>query len=338
MFRYKSDSMPTSARVLVLIVAVSGVLAGCGGASGACVVDEERIARRVAELLEEHAAELADESGGEGDSEDDDADDDHARLAAGGGEAPEPRPVPGPSARPVPATPFSDPPSGPRAGFPAAAPQVVRPTPTEPPPRVWVPPGRSPSRGPENALVTLIVFTDFQCPFCSRVAGTVEELRGRYPDELRVVFKQFPLSMHARAMPASEASVEAFVQGGDAAFWRMHDQLFANQRALSLEDLVGHAAALGLDAGRLGAAVEAQVHAASIEADMALGTASGVTGTPTFFLNGTRLVGAVPLDVLVAAVEAELVVARAALAHGTPRARIYETIANGAPRRPRGAR
>lgn len=167
---------------------------------------------------------------------------------------------------------------------------------------------------------------------------TVDELRARYPDELRVVFKHFPLAFHARAMPASEASVEAFVQGGESAFWRMHDLLFANQRALSLDELVGYASTVSLDAGRLGAAVESHVHVPAIEADVALGRASGVTGTPTFFLNGTRLVGAPPIDGLVAAVEAELVVARAELARGTPRARIYETIANGAPRRARGTR
>lgn len=303
---------------------------GCAGAPCDCAVNEERIARRVAELVEEHAAEQAEEAA---DGEDDDDDDAPPTAPAGGGAGPRA------SSPPVGARPFSDPaPAGPAPAPAPAGPPVLAPRPTEPAPRVWINVGRSPSRGPAGALVTVVAFTDFQCPFCSRAAQTIEELRSRYPDELRVVFKQFPLEIHARAMPAAEAAVEAFVQGGVDAFWRMHDVLFANNRALSLEDLVRYASELGLDAGRLAAAVEADVHRAAVEADVALGRASGVTGTPTFFMNGTRLVGARPIEVLVEAVEAELLVARAQLARGTPRARIYETIANGAPRRPRGTR
>lgn len=311
--------MCSDARALAVFVALASALGGCGASQSACVVDEERIAQRVAELLEEHASEPAE--GNDDDSEDD-------GEAAGG--------VPRGARQPVAAAPFSDPPPVPRpSGDPSP---LARARPTEPPARVWIAPGRSPSRGPDGALVTVIVFTDFQCPYCSRAAETVEALRARYPDELRVVFKHFPLPMHPHAMPASEAAVEAFVQGGEDGFWRMHDRLFATQRGLSLDDLVDDASALGLDSGRLGAAVEAQVHAPAIEADIALGTASGVTGTPTFFLNGTRLVGAPRLEAFAAAVDAELVVARAELARGTPRSRIYETIANGAPRRSGGAR
>ena len=222
----------------------------------------------------------------------------------------------------------------------SAAPEHARES--EPDTTVYhVPVEGAPTRGPDHARITLVAFTDFQCPFCGRAVATLDELRERLGDDLRVVVRHFPLPFHTHAMGAHEAAQEAYAQGGDEAFFAMHDRLFANQRALTEADLEGYAAELGLDVDRFRRAMRDHRHQARVEADMELGRRLGVQGTPTFFLNGRRLLGAQPIErflILADEVRAE---AQAALDAGTAPEALYATlIADGVrevdavPRRP----
>ncbi len=197
-----------------------------------------------------------------------------------------------------------------------------------------VPVGNSPVLGANDALVTVIVFSDFECPFCARVEPTLAQLRERFGRDIRFVWKHMPLPFHQKAGPASEATVEAMAQQGHAGFWRFHGALFAENRAADILDrpsLERIAQAQGLNMERFRAALDNHTHNAVIEADKTLAQQIAANGTPHFFINGKRLVGAQPLDRFVAAVEAALTEARAKVAAGTPRARVYEEITgNGA--------
>lgn len=146
--------------------------------------------------------------------------------------------------------------------------------------------GDVPSFGPKDAKVTIVEFSDFQCPYCTRAAEATTELKKKYGDKVRFVFRQFPLSFHPQAQKAAEASLAAHAQGK---FWAYHDILFANQSALSEEDLKKHASKAGLNAGVLEKAVKADTYKEAVARDVALGTEVGVNGTPTMFLNGKRV-------------------------------------------------
>jgi protein-disulfide isomerase len=188
-----------------------------------------------------------------------------------------------------------------------------------------------PSRGPANALVTLVLFTDFECPFCSRVAPTLEAILQQYGTDVRLVLRNNPLPFHSHAQLAAEAALEAFAQGGDSAFWRYHDLLFANQRALERADLESYARQIGLDMPRFVQALDTHAHAAAIDADRALAAQLGATGTPTVFVNGKLVRGAQPLQAFQARVDTELAAARQLVRRGTPRVRLYQRIIqNGA--------
>jgi protein-disulfide isomerase len=140
--------------------------------------------------------------------------------------------------------------------------------------------------GPETAPVTLVEYGDFECPFCGAAHPSVVQVRQTLGDELRFAFRHFPLSqIHPHALPAAEAAEAAGAQGK---FWEMHDMLFANQRALGLDHLLGYAAALGLDLDRFALELEQHTHEPRIREDFMSGIRSGVNGTPTFFVNGVR--------------------------------------------------
>lgn len=186
-----------------------------------------------------------------------------------------------------------------------------------------VPIGDSPVRGRPDAKVTLVLFSDFQCPFCSRAEKTVDELARTYGDDLRVVFKHRPLPFHARAMPAALAVEAARDQGH---FWEMHDRLFAAQGALGDAELEAHAQALGLDVARWKAALASPALSARIAADAQLADRLHVDGTPTLFFNGHKLEGAQPLARMKAAVDAELKKADGKLALGVARAALYDDL------------
>ncbi len=183
-----------------------------------------------------------------------------------------------------------------------------------------------PSRGPADALVTMVVFSDFQCPFCSRLTPTIEQLLSAYPTQLRVVWRNLPLGFHVNAMPAAEAAMEAFAQRGDAGFWAMHDLLFENQRDLTRENLDRWAAQVGLDVPRFRVAMDGHVHQPAIEADAALAARIGARGTPNAFINGVQVTGAQPYDAFVTVVDAELAVAQRLVRLGTPPARVYAAV------------
>jgi protein-disulfide isomerase len=161
----------------------------------------------------------------------------------------------------------------------------------------------APSRGPEAAPVTVVEFTDFECPYCLRAQPSIERLRAEYPDSVRVVFKHFPLSFHKRAINAHRAALAAGEQGK---FWEMHDLIFQNPRALDAGTMKQHARALGLDEARFEQSFASSRLAERIDRDVAEGRAAGVRGTPAFFINGRLLSGAQPFDRFKALVDEEL--------------------------------
>jgi protein-disulfide isomerase len=185
-----------------------------------------------------------------------------------------------------------------------------------------IPVGNSPVLGPNNALVTIVEFSDFQCPFCSRVEDTVRQIRQRYGNDVRLVWKNAPLPFHDRATPAAEAAMAANAQGK---FWEMHDILYQNQRALADADLERYAQQIGLDMNRFRADMQAHRYTAAIDADKALAQRVNAQGTPNFFINGTQLVGAQPMERFTALIDQVLARARTI----TPRERVYaEMVAN----------
>jgi protein-disulfide isomerase len=161
----------------------------------------------------------------------------------------------------------------------------------------------SPVRGPANAAVTIVEFSDFQCSYCARASGTVARVLAQYPGKVRWVFKHYPLEFHADAPLAHRATLAAHQQGK---FWELHDAIFANQRALKRDDLLKHAATLGLDVARFTADLDGDRFKPILARDMAEGTKVGVDGTPTFFIEGQRLVGAQPYEAFVAAIDKAL--------------------------------
>jgi len=160
------------------------------------------------------------------------------------------------------------------------------------------------SLGPDSAPVTIIEFSDFQCPFCARSAPLPRQLVERYPGQVRVVYRHFPIdSIHPRARAAAEASACAHEQGR---FWEYHDALFANARALEDADLERYAGGLSLDLGAFRACVAEGRYREAVERDLADGRSAGVSGTPSFFVNGRLLGGAQPLEAFGPLIEGEL--------------------------------
>jgi protein-disulfide isomerase len=163
--------------------------------------------------------------------------------------------------------------------------------------------GNAPARGPANAPVTVVAFSDFECPFCSRAVPTLKALEEEYGGKLRVAFKHQPLSNHPNAKLAAAASLAAHEQGK---FWEMHDLMFANQRQLDRASLEGYAKQLGLNEARFKAALDSGKFDAQVAADASEGARIGATGTPTFFINGRPLVGALPIDQFRRVIDEEL--------------------------------
>jgi len=151
--------------------------------------------------------------------------------------------------------------------------------------------GESPIRGARGAKVTIVEWSDFQCPFCNRVGPTLQQIEQEYGDSVRIVFKHLPLDIHPDAKAAHAAAEAAHRQGK---FWAMHDRIFANQRDLRVETLAGYAKEIGLDMGRYERDVASRDVQARIEADLEQAQKLGVTGTPAFFINGRNLSGAQP--------------------------------------------
>ena len=145
----------------------------------------------------------------------------------------------------------------------------------------------SPSKGPADAKVTIVEFSDYQCPFCSQAEPLMDQVMAAYPKDVKRVYKQFPLtSIHPNAMPASKAAVAAGKQGK---FWEMHAKLFGNQRELSPENYKKWAEELKLDVAKFEKDMASPEVQAMIDKDMQDAKAADVTGTPTIFVNGKRL-------------------------------------------------
>jgi protein-disulfide isomerase len=161
-----------------------------------------------------------------------------------------------------------------------------------------------PSRGPADAPVTIIEFSDYQCPFCRRAEPTVKQVLDEYEGKVRFVFRHFPLDrIHPQARGASEAAACAAEQGK---FWEYHDELFAGDAQLDAPGLEAAAQKTGLDTAAFKSCVESRKTQALVEADVRDGEAAGVSGTPAFFINGIPLRGALPFDEFKKVIDEEL--------------------------------
>ena len=151
----------------------------------------------------------------------------------------------------------------------------------------------APAFGPADAKVTIVEFSDFECPYCSEAAKTAKQLKEKYGQKVRFVFRQFPLSFHSKAHLAAQASLAANAEGK---FWEMHDMIFENQKKIDRADLDGYAEKLGLDMAKFKAALDAKTFAAAVDADLKLGGEIGVGGTPTMYINGKSVENPSDLD------------------------------------------
>lgn len=193
-----------------------------------------------------------------------------------------------------------------------ASPKAHRPKLLEDP--VAIPVAGSPERGPQDARITLVEFSDFECPYCSLAVAQVNAIMAAYPKDVKLIYKQFPLSMHPHASLAAAASLAANAQGK---FWPMHDVLFQNSRKLNRQNILAWASELHLDIGKFTADLDSGKYQAVIQKDMSDGEAAGVYGTPAFFINGRHYNGPVSLETLKPILDAELKGGKTQVAHAT---------------------
>jgi protein-disulfide isomerase len=159
------------------------------------------------------------------------------------------------------------------------------------------------SKGPSNAPITIVEFSDYQCPFCSRAEETVKKVLDEYKGKIRLFYRDYPLPFHPQAQKASEASLCAADQGK---YWEMHEKLFASQQALAVPQLKDHAKGLGLDAAKFDKCLDSGDKAKVVEASKKAGEELGVSGTPHFFINGRPLSGAQPFEEFKKLIDIEL--------------------------------
>jgi protein-disulfide isomerase len=170
-----------------------------------------------------------------------------------------------------------------------------------------VAPGDAPAIGPADAPITVVEFSDLYCPYCKRVQGTLASIREKYGSDVRLVFKHFPLPIHQGAEQAHRAAAAAGRQGK---FFEMAQRLFDAPHASGREAYAAHALALGLDVERFKRDFDSPELAAEVDADVAQGRSIGVSGTPSFFINGRFLSGAQPLAAFERVIDQELEAAR----------------------------
>ncbi len=161
----------------------------------------------------------------------------------------------------------------------------------------------APSFGPADAKVTIVEFSDFQCPYCSRAAEATAKIKEKYGTKVRLVFRQFPLDFHDKAHVAAQASLEANAQGK---FWQFHDKMFADQKKLDRESLEATAKEVGLDVAKFKKALDDKAHAATVDAELKMGQEVFVDGTPTMFLNGKRIGNPSDFDAISKEIDAAL--------------------------------
>jgi protein-disulfide isomerase len=170
------------------------------------------------------------------------------------------------------------------------------------PPKIAVD-ATGPSRGPSGAPITIVEFSDFECPYCVKAEPTVKEILDAYPGKIRLVYRDFPLPMHARAPKAAEA---AHCAGDQGKYWEMHGKLFANATKLEVSDLKAYARDVGIDGGKFDQCLDSGEKAKLVEMHKQAGEDVGVTGTPAFFINGRQLSGAQPAEAFKAIIDQEL--------------------------------
>ena len=162
---------------------------------------------------------------------------------------------------------------------------------------------KGPSLGADGAAVTIVAFSDYECPYCKQADPAVKQIVEAYPGKVRLVFREFPLPNHRHAQKASEAALCAGDQGK---YWQMNEKLFANQEALEVAKLKEYARAVGLEQTAFDKCLDGGAKAKDIEASMKAGEDAGVSGTPSFFINGRPLSGAASFDRLKEIIDAEL--------------------------------
>jgi protein-disulfide isomerase len=193
-----------------------------------------------------------------------------------------------------------------------------------------VPVGGSPVLGSNNALVTIVEFSDFQCPYCSKVEPTLKAIREKYGDKVRLVWKNEPLPFHPRAEPAAEVAMEARAEKGDKGFWEAHDKLFASQPKLDDPDLEKVAQDIGLNLDKVRDAMKNHKYKPVIDGDADLADDLQASGTPHFFVDGRRLVGAQPPEKFEKIIDEEITKAQAMISSGKRADQVYDAmIANG---------
>lgn len=161
-----------------------------------------------------------------------------------------------------------------------------------------------PSLGPATAPVTIVEYLDFECPYCASAGETMKKVRETYGDKVRVVYRDFPLAFHQRALPAAEA---ARCAGDQGKFWEYHDKLFANQQSLADADLKKYAADLSLNVEAFNSCLDSGKHREAVRKDQTQGEQSyGVSGTPAFFVNGRFVSGAQPFEAFKPIIDDEL--------------------------------
>jgi len=191
--------------------------------------------------------------------------------------------------------------------------------------------GDEPQMGPDDALMTIVEFGDFDCPFCKEKAPTLTQLREKYGNDLRVIWLNYPIPSHSNARPAASAALEALMQQGDAGFWKMHDKLFENQGNLNRQTLERLAKELGLDMKKFREALDNDKYAERLDREYALGQKLNIPGTPSYFMNG-RFMAGFPLQTWSFAIDQRMGAVRRAVENGVPRSEIYERItAQGRP-------
>jgi protein-disulfide isomerase len=186
--------------------------------------------------------------------------------------------------------------------------------------------------GPAHALVTLVVFSDFQCPFCRRASATLRSIAARRPAEVRLVWKDFPLPMHEHAFDAAHFARTARHESGEATFWAVHDRLFEEQERLGTETFAAIAREMHVDWDHVRRDLRDRRFGLIVHESIALGDALEVNQTPTTFVNGRRVVGAQPESLLDALVSEELRKAKALVAEGVAPRDVYGRITSAGKR------
>jgi protein-disulfide isomerase len=163
----------------------------------------------------------------------------------------------------------------------------------------------APVKGSGDAKVTIVEYSDFQCPFCSKASKTIAELEKKYGSKVRIAFKNFPLPFHSQARIAAEAAQCVKAQDPKL-FWKMHDAMFEDQTKLDKDNLIATAKKIGAKEADFKTCLESTPHKAIIDADMAEGQKLGIKSTPTFFINGKLVSGAQPTEVFTEVIDEEL--------------------------------